>query len=95
MNNENTVTFYEEHIDDCRLAIVWHTQPVDGIHARCEQSLHCVQVSLFGPCVHIQSIVHEIHHAVDWLSALGKINGREEQARLCILAVAGRPYGCM
>lgn len=95
--------FYEYAVDGAEFIAVWHHDAVEEIHARCEQWTGGAQVCFFGPCIHLQSIVHEVHHAVDWLSALGKLNGREEQARYCgmwveeivgVLLRDGWRYGC-
>jgi len=63
------------------LIVKWSPEPNNLYMARCIQSFEGVTIEFNSKNVCISSIVHEIHHAIDWFSALGQINGREEQAQ--------------
>lgn len=75
--------FFREQVKDVMFRAVWRDEVVPNKSACCEQSLSGATVVLLSRCVHLQSISHEVHHAVNWLEALGVINGREEAAHHC------------
>jgi hypothetical protein len=78
---------YSAEYGDCNLTVTWRRSSDPKFLACCKQRIDGVEVVIQGSNIHIQSIVHEAHHAVDWLSALGVINGRENQASECGIIV--------
>lgn len=52
-----------------------------GAHAMCSQGKDGAFICLDPKLINLQSIVHEVKHAVTWLSALCAINGNEDEAR--------------
>jgi hypothetical protein len=74
---------YKTSIKNFTLEIVYERSGNVKSHGVCEQGLTGVRIRFFGESVAIHTIFHEIHHAVDWFSALAVINGKEAQAQYC------------
>lgn len=52
------------------------------VHGYCSKHMRGADVVICGPSVPIQTIVHEVRHALDWLGAMDLLESFEEAARL-------------
>lgn len=66
-----------------KLTAEWRKRPIREAHAMCEMRYDSVKIILAGSCVHIQSIIHEVYHAVEWCAICNVIGGNESRAHYC------------
>lgn len=75
---------FADGVEGCELEVYLATpEELADIHGQAQLGKMCAQINLDPARINLQTIVHEVHHVVNWFSASGSIKGMEEEARYC------------